>query len=380
MSINNYLKSIISVGLVSLILGAVMLYDDNKSPNKKIQDGHNRTVSKEGSGTDNLKSNLVNEFVNKNNTNEERVAELRSKAKDMYRSTFKQGHMKKIRQYNYEDEWCVASEDLKENDFYYFQDEIKSWLFSRGHVTPQNKGETQYFSLNSEFIKPYQELDVETLIQHSRNDDQMALITLVGRPGVDANTKLKAARRLVILGDTSTGLERLIMNELNQSGYQKENVEKSKHHLTNALAYVEYGLMRYDTSGLETYLMYASDKDTFLNGLDPAELINSNDYDGISRKARNLVDKINEQRLSRTLSELDMDNVPKAARMYYQHMLANHAYGQYESLMNENWIPTTWKQDYLIKTPCVLRMIARNKFLNEQLAEINKEISKLQGE
>lgn len=377
MSINDHSKTIIGIGCAALILGVVIFYDGNQLVDEK-QSVEQNIVNNQNNEKDAVKPNLVSQVTHENSSNEEYITELRNKAAEMYRATFKQGDVTKVRQYSYEDEWCVASEDLKEGDFYYFQDEIKSWLLSRGHVFLQNQNERQSFSLNNEFVESYQELDIETLIQYSKNDDQMALVTLVNRPDVDSDTKFKAARRLVMLGNTSTGLERLVMNELNQSGYQKEDTEKSKSHLINALAYVEYGLMRYDTSALATFLMYASDKDTFLNGLDPAELINSSDYENITKKAHNLVDKINEGRISNVLPELDMDTVPKAARMYYQDMLAK-AYGRYDNLMNENWVPTNWRQEYLAKNPCVSRMISRNKFLNEQLPEITKENSRLQG-
>ena len=106
----------------------------------------------------------------------QRIEELQAKADALYKATFESGDITKKRQYHYEDDWCVARADLKENEFHHFQNELKEWLLQRGHVYLRTHPEDPPF--NNEFIESYQELDEETLTQLAQNDDQMALITL----------------------------------------------------------------------------------------------------------------------------------------------------------------------------------------------------------
>lgn len=375
------IRKSIKIGLAFIFLSLLIIgifFQNNPDIPEKQEIENNKEVQGYNSKVKDS-SDFIDSDTSQQTSKTQRIKELQAKASSLYESTFANGDISKKKQYNYEDDWCIAKEDLKEKEFNYFQNEVKEWLLERGHVSLQDA--SQEFLLNNEFIESYQELELETLLQLSKNDDQMALITLLNRPNINSATRDNAARRLVVLGDTSTGLSRLVMNELNKASFNfkpdSEDSSKSKQHLIKVMALVEYGLMRSDTSALFTFLMYAEDHQTFLSGMDPGKVLKNTDFLEISKKAKAYYDGFNNMRLSESLPPFGLDDESKATKMYYKEMLAK-AFIKHGRVLNASWWSTDWKQEYLEKSSCVSRMIARDKFVNEQLPAIRKEIAKLQ--
>ena len=266
--------------------------------------------------------------------------------------------------FEYEGDWCVASEDLSEDDFYRAKKDRKEWLLSRGTVFIDiDTGDYNATGFNNEYIESYQEMDVQTLIEFGSKDDRMALITLVQLSDVRASARSDAAKKLVVLGDTAMGLQQLVMDELNSASFrfsERNGADaKVKEYLVEALALVEFRLERRDVSALNTYLMYTKNKDKFLNGLNPEHVLSDSDLSSIKERTRLYNEKIEGERTDKNLPSLKEQEIPQIANTIFNQELA-FTYGEYGKLLNSGRIFSQWNNSYLQKNACVERLIARH--------------------
>ncbi|MDU0353945.1 hypothetical protein RS130_08395 [Paraglaciecola aquimarina] len=264
--------------------------------------------------------------------------------------------------FSYEDNWCIASEDLSEDDIYRAEEERKDWSLKRGmHFIHKDTADYEAFKLNNEYVEPYQELDVETLIEFGNKDDRMALITLMQREDVKPSERSSAAKKLVILGDTDMGLQQLVIEHLVSAAFrfseQKQADLQVKRDLIDALALVELGLKRRNPAALNTYLMFA-DSEELLHGLVPDNVLSSNDLLEISKRTRQHIEAIDTERNNKNLPSIDEEDIPRIAQTMFNEDLAI-IYDEYEGLLDESRVIQQWNDSYLQKTPCLEKLIAR---------------------
>ncbi|AGH46741.1 hypothetical protein [Paraglaciecola psychrophila] len=325
--------------------------------------------------------NLVRPILSSDTKIDKQIQALKNKANDLYAETLRKGESIESKQYSYEENWCVAAEDLSQEDYLYAKKLKKEWMLSRGYayVSDTNEG-IQLFRLNDEYLEPYKEIDKESLIQFANDDDLLALLVLVQSDEVSSEVRSKAAQQLVVQGNVSVGLSQLVMDELNNARFaysEGSDNKEAKEHILQSLAMVEYGLQRKDLSALNAFLMFTNDFKDFLNGLDPKTVVSNADFLEISDRAESFYKKVNEYRAEKNLGELDDKDISKIGDIHYQELLST-TFDQYNDILTSNLFPDNWKETYINKTPCVSRLIARKKYLTEQLPEINRKIRQLE--
>jgi hypothetical protein len=293
---------------------------------------------------------------------------------------------------SYEDNWCVAPEDLTEEDAVYASKQLKEWEFNRGNIIARGgelnaliKGlglpNDEFPGINDEYLTPYKEADKDTLIHLGNQDDRLALTTIVQSKDYDEfdlETRLNAGRRLVVLGDTSFGLLQVIIHHMENAAHAERTGEGDPAvHLKSALALIEYGMIRQDASNLGVFLADAADYEERLSGVNPAEVLTEQDFADIEQMARNYYDDVNKRRINRGLPSFEEIDEPKIAQIHYAETLSSY-YRDYATLLEGNTLPSSWKDTYLEKTPCVERRIAMHNFLTKQLPAIQDEIAMLE--
>jgi hypothetical protein len=294
----------------------------------------------------------------------------------------------------YEDNWCVASEDLSEEDNIYANQQRVEWGLTRGDAVPSGgklnalvKGlglpNDEFPGRNDEYLDAYKEADVETLIRLGNEDDMLALTTIVQSNDYekfDRETRLNAAQRLVILGDTTYGLNDLIIDHLVSVQHAKRTGEGEPIiYLKSALVLIEYSMMRQDVSNLRIFLAKAADYEERLGGVNPAVVLKEEDFAEIKQLAGSYYERVDKARIAKGLPSFEEIDDPKIAQINYAETLSS-LYNQYAEVLNDRTFPSSWKETYLKKTPCVARHIAMHNFLNDSLPVIQDEIAMLQQE
>ena len=323
---------------------------------------------------------------------ETRIREVISKAEARYLEIVKISGASGEELMAYEDNWCLASEDLSEQDQAYAATQLQEWELSRGKIMfrggsanalMQGLGPStdEFPGVNDEYLDTYREADDETLLRLSKQDDMLALATILdydnnGR--FDEQTELEAAKQLVVLGDTHSGLRHLVLQSISRAREAKlKGNGDPKAHLKSALALIEFGMMRQDVSNLRIFLSNAADYETRLEGINPEELLTEEDFTDVKRMALKYREEINQERIQKGLRSFDEIDESKVAQIQYAERLSSY-FDEYASLMESNVLPTHWKSTYLKRTPCVERRIARHSFLMNELPAIRDEIATLE--
>ncbi|WP_346993113.1 hypothetical protein [Alteromonas gracilis] len=292
----------------------------------------------------------------------------------------------------YEDNWCIASEDLLEDDEDYAASQLSEWQLSRGRAIARGgklnelmdglgHRTGEFPGVNDEYLIPYKEADRETLIRLGWDeDDKFALITIVKSPDIqmfDDQTKLEAAKRLVMLGDTAHGLNRLVIENMalaNEAKRTKRGIPKK--HVKQALAWVEFGMKRNDPGSLAVFMDFTNNFRDRLSGFNPDTELTHEDFADIEKMADQIYRDIDNARVDKGLPSFEDLEEPKVALTHYDKKVASF-YLEYPSLMADGLFPASWKEKYFKKTPCVERHLARHDFLVSDLPAIKQQISAL---
>ncbi|MCV2884932.1 hypothetical protein OE749_09510 [Aestuariibacter sp. AA17] len=266
---------------------------------------------------------------------------------------------------HYDDEWCVAAEDLSEQDFYRAQQERGEWLLERGvaFIDLDLGEEVRIFDkpgLNHEHVRPYEEASLDELKRLANRNDKLALTTLIQRKDFSISERVAAAEQLLILGDTSFGLQYLTQNALNKADVEFQDqgriTETVKRHLIGALGYVEYGLQRLDTHALETYLRYVDEDTGYLGDLAPEYVLNDEELAKVANASSNIRNFINKYRAQIKLSPIENEDYPRIAYANFNERLAL-IYGLNAKTLRQNSrVVSLWSDTYLKKTPCIERI------------------------
>ena len=269
----------------------------------------------------------------------------------------------------YEDSWCEPSQDLTEQDQLYAATKMAEWELSHSSFVRSN-------SDNAEYFKPYKEEDLETLFRLAKNDDGLALITLSKHPDVKRKTKRKAAKRLLILGYTTAGINTLIAGNLALSNMVKHSdPNKSLALLKQAFAYAEFGLMRNNLSSIDMLLNTATKAQKGKTDIGILQLTEK-DFKEIEEMAKSLYNNLSANRVNLGLPKFeDIDdtkeaNIHNAKSLFWYHVA-------YPTVMDSAIFPPRWHNIYFKKSPCFKRKWARRNFLMTDEPAIKKEIAEL---
>ncbi|QBG35984.1 hypothetical protein [Litorilituus sediminis] len=228
----------------------------------------------------------------------------------------------------YEGDWCIKRIELTEQDYQFAQQELIEWENSRGRMlfssTNFDGEHNQHY--NSNFLEPYKEMDKNELVENALKDDRYALISAIQRKDIDSKTKKSLANKLMILGDTSTALLYLYSIKTFEASYEyRQNklvTSDVKRLVKDALTYIFYGISRYDTDTLSSYLYDLRDDETLKTALHPKNILTPQDFDDIKKNVQSLSAYIDEQRSQNNLMPINQLDIPKIANHDFQENLA----------------------------------------------------------
>jgi hypothetical protein len=379
----------ILIGLIVVLACGVGLYIfdepmDSRTVTHGLKSNNDVTI-------ENIERNSVNSQIKETEqaqhsssvevTKKNRIQALKNKVQKEYLDILSLTGASERQKFAYEDDWCVASEDLSEEDLVYADNQKDEWMLTRGYTSPKSdEAGIQTNGINDKFLDAYREADKDTLIRLGNEGDMLALTSIVqsyDKEGFSNEDGTNAAENLVILGDTSFGLYTLVIDRLMSARYAKVDGKDPVKYLKAALTLVEYGLMRQDVSALSTFLSLAVDYKESLGGLNPAELLTQSDFNDASVAARSYYEDVNKARILKALPSFEEIDEPKIAGIHYAESLMV-LYDEYGDAMGGSNTPPIWKNTYLKKTPCVTRLIAMDHFLTERLPAILSEIASLE--
>jgi hypothetical protein len=260
-----------------------------------------------------------------------------------------------------DDDWCIANTELADSDFQLAQEQKREWDLARGDISLAFV-EANPDAPNAEYIQPYAELSRDDLIAHAKNDDKYALLVLAQRPDIDSKDRERAAKQLVILGQTSQALSYLIIREISQAqvAYQKENavVTEVKKHVANILSYVKYGLTRKDPTALLTYLLFVKQHHEGQFAFDPESVLSDEELSRIDSHTQKLTDMLDSRRAKRYLPPIQEVEIPAIAYHDYDYELAraHHLYDTY--LTNSRTIKALYPE-VTERSPCVETILSQ---------------------
>lgn len=272
-----------------------------------------------------------------------------------------------------EDNWCIAEEDLTLEQQVIAEEQKNQWLLSRGYVETywHSQESNTSFNRNEAFILPYKYLSDETLKEYATDDNLMAVITLMHRTHIPLKTKLRLAKQAIQLGDTKSSLQLLIVEHLKQanSAFGQQRVKVAKQHMEIAFTYAHFGRLRGDISGLKAFLILAK-SNMREDNTGMTALLDHNAFNHAATQAQALYHLTNDIRLNKYLDEF-VTEVPHVGHVDMWRELA-FLYDNYPNIMTGSWLPLSYQQDYLAKSPCVERYLAHFSLIRARHAEQQK--------
>lgn len=303
---------------------------------------------------------------------------MQSQMARLYQETFPNGDITQQNQMRLEDDWCIASSDLQASEYERYQEDLDEWLLARGNISllspTRNLDIPEQTRRNGAFIEPYETLPPTTLVQHASNNDLLALGVIAQRDDFPSHVKDKAAKQLLLLGDTSKGLSRLVMNELSQMeplSDDNSNRQAITNRFIKVMAMVNYGLQRKDTSALQAFLIYAQKPDQLLKGSWPQDFITADNTQTITNVTNKLISDINLTREQVNLPPIEMENTSKIVEMHFQEKLAFLIH-HYAKTLAQPWFPEEWNEQFIPDNPCMTRKIATTRFWQEQVPALQQ--------
>ena len=260
-----------------------------------------------------------------------------------------------------DDDWCIANTELADSDFQLAQEQKREWDLARGDISLVVV-KANPDAPNAEYIQPYAEISRDDLIAHAKNDDKYALLVLAQRPDINSKDRERAAKQLVILGQTSQPLSLLIIRELSQAqvAYQKADavVPEVKKHVANTLSYVKYGLTRKDPTALLTYLLFVKQHHEGQFAFDPESVLSDEELSRIDSHTQKLTDMLDSRRAKRYLPPILEVEIPAIAYHDYDYELAraHHLYDTY--LTNSRTIKALYPEA-TERSPCVETILSQ---------------------
>ena len=269
----------------------------------------------------------------------------------------------------FDENWCVASDELNETDFNYALTLEQEWLQYIGRASAKTTGKAIYhddtFYPDNAFVASYQELPIEELEGLAFDGDKWAMIAFVQRASfLERDKATEISNRLLVSGASYHAVEYLILNELASasSSYKLTNkFDKAAEHMVNAVAYTMIGIKDYHPSALSSYISNVSDKELFEGVIDPSFLLEGK-QDKVREKYLELVESIEQER-ERQL--IDIQSPPEAVKRLFEQRLANYRFRHGDIINSLQSLKVTPEVDFN-PTPCTKTYMARLTKLQEQ--------------
>jgi hypothetical protein len=273
---------------------------------------------------------------------------------------------------SFDDDWCIASDDLNEADFEYAKALEEDWHQYIGRAFAKNSGGAIYHDdthyPNNTSVASYQELPIEELQQRALDGDKWAMVAFIQNWYGDQDIKKEVAHELLVLGASYHAIEYFIMEELvaaKASFRRGEQVEKSTEHLVNAIAYVMLGLRDYNLSALTAYVSNISQDEIFQEYLNPTSLLGNAQGD-IRARYIELTKSINQTRQEQSIV---VERPPVAVKRLFEQRLAGYQFREGEVMDYLQSLQVTSDVD-LNYTSCTKTYMARLTKIREQEGDL----------
>lgn len=298
------------------------------------------------------------------------LAPYHEKLTQLFAQTLYNGDLSQYKNMSYDEDWCIASTDLREADLNLYRLERDEWLLSRGYAPIWNpdsaalqQDDPRFWPKRNQHLIPYEEMPHDELTERAFNNDFLALVVLNQRPETHWKERTKISSRLVFLGDTTLGLSgassRAMYSALNkiENGQPDEAYEL----IYQAFAFAEYGMIRGDN-----YVMTGMVEALERQGDTPETrelkaIIATLPSDGIKQAALRFMDKLNRSRAEQNLPPFEAEAPTKVSRAYQLMMYADF-FSRMQATLNASWFPARWKEEYFAMTPCRERHIKKHQF------------------
>lgn len=258
-----------------------------------------------------------------------------------------------------DEDWCHIEQKLSEQEKSSVYSESMEWAVKRGEILLPAEN-TSFEQQHRSLLAPYIEAKIAELVQHARNDDQFALLTLLQREDTPKELKHRSALHLMVLGNTSTALSYLVVKEMVLANfiYQEEGRinDEIKKHLVNSLAYVSYGLERLDVSALRAYLVIAKQHKSGTYKLDSESVLSDDGMSRVEDMKEQLVRYINNKRSEKHLNPIGYEDFPKVALREFESSLAVE-YANFGTLINGSRNLKALDYDFEEKSTCLKALI-----------------------
>ena len=165
---------------------------------------------------------------------------------------------------HYDDDWCIANEELSESDLLYAKAELKDWYEALGMasigIDKTSSKHVENYS-NYVYVEPYESLPINELQTLALDGNKWAMVAFVQDDRADFSYREEVAKQLMVQGASYYALQYLTMKSLSDA-YTKANSENSEQdvtkHIVDALVYVFWGLESYNEGAIDVFLQLAS--------------------------------------------------------------------------------------------------------------------------
>lgn len=226
----------------------------------------------------------------------------------------------------FEQDWCIANQDLSSTDLTYLQTVERDWNEQIGLSSiaiPSHIGE-------GAFTESYRYLPAEELERLALNGDKWAMVTYIQKISVppNINTKNKVARELLVHGANHYALSYFIRTEFlsAKSVYkQTKDISKASEHLKSALVYVLYSMEVGNAKLLDIFVNMLLTDDVFNDKFELGILLGNHAEGELQQDLEKLKQELDTERKNR---QIDLPTLPAAitkknqmlyARIKYEH-------------------------------------------------------------
>lgn len=262
----------------------------------------------------------------------------------------------------YEEDWCIKSIDLNEEDLAFAEQRLNEWKQRTGEIWLNQIEISGTYSenRNAELLEPYKELDKEDLLAFAEQNNRHAMLVALQRSDINWSVQTRIANQLLVHGITSMSLIHLINRELAYATvkYEEEQTvsDEIRQRLINVLTYLYYGISQYDASVLVHYVSLTDDDEFSGRSLLPNNILSPEDFDKVRNAVKYMTEKIEEQQIKENLTPSSEKDLPKAALHEFESQLAFLYLNYPQSMENALRIPVK-STPSLEKSKCVNRFM-----------------------
>ncbi|NQZ11845.1 MAG: hypothetical protein HRT35_32230 [Algicola sp.] len=224
---------------------------------------------------------------------------------------------------HYDDDWCIAKDELSESDYNFAQTQLQDWDEFQGKArfsSPSMSHADELMYPNNNYIESYEALPLEQLESLAVKGDKWAMVTFVQHPQANMKVKDEVAKQLLVQGASYYALQELIFNSIvaaEMSFERADGRQAAADHVIEALAYAYWGLEHYNEGSLGTFIALTS-VEPFKTKF-PLELVLANSEKKIENSLKKLTNSIQQARAE---AGIDIPQAPSAVQKSFAKHIA----------------------------------------------------------